>query len=62
MTAELTIEDNCLFFFFAMCNALKTDSPTDKYIRVLALIMAFMMIVNLPFRQKIVLILVRRYG
>ena len=45
-----------------MCNALKTDSPTDKLIRVLALIIAFMVIVNLPFRQKIVLILVRRYG
>ena len=34
-----------------MCNALKTDSPTDKFIRVLALIIAFMVIVNLPFRQ-----------
>ena len=61
MTAELTIEDNCLFFL-ATCNALKTDSPTDKFIRVLALIMAFMVIVNLPFRQKIVFFLVRRYG
>ena len=61
MTAELTIEDNCLVFL-AMCNALKTDSPTDKFIRVLALIMAFMVIVNLPFRQKIVFFLVRRYG
>ena len=61
MTAELTIEDNWLFFV-AMCNALKTDSPTDKFIRILALIIAFMVIVNLPFRQKIVLILVRRYG